>query len=140
MKAQLILTETPYIEIEGNKIDKPIDYNGIDFGIVDVDKLAIEKYPLVEGFKNISKDIDNEYRRDGFIEGFKASQQLNEKKFTAEEVEKAISMARLYPYIKKGSVAYDKTPSEIIQSLSPPKTFEVEIEETPTNIKIIKKL
>lgn len=35
MKAKLIITETTYIEIEGTKIDKQIDYNGIDFGIVE---------------------------------------------------------------------------------------------------------
>lgn len=130
MKAQLIITETPYIEIEGTKIEKPIDYNCIDFGIVDVEKLAMGKYPLVEGFNNIGKDIENEKRRDGFIEGFKASQQLNEKKFSEDQVREAIAADKIL----------DRPTNDIIATLSLPKTFEVEIEETPTNIKIIKKL
>jgi len=104
--------------------NKPIDYNGIDFGIVDVEKLAK---------KRLGKKIDCEFH-DGWIEGFSigfdASQQLNEKKFSEDEVREAIAAAKIL----------DKPTNEIIASLSTPKTFEVEIEETPTNIKILKKL
>lgn len=117
--------------------NKPIDYNGIDFGILDVEKLALEKYPLVEGFKNISKDIENEKRRDGFIEGFKASKQLNEKKFTSDDM---IEFGKFIQYGNHEYKSFQNILKEWIEQASIPKTFDIEIEETPANIKIIKKL
>lgn len=153
MKAQLILTETPYIEIEGTKIEKPIDYNGIDFGIVDVEKLAEEKYPLtmVSIFTQTSLVDKNKERRNIFIEGFKASQQLNEKKFSEVEVvdylEWICGMGWYFEdkkrWVHDNEVGCFNSTKDLLNHyklLSIPKTFDIEIEETPTNIKIIKKL
>lgn len=134
MKAKLILTETPYIEIEGNKIDKPIDYNGIDFGVVDVEKLA----NAANGYKLYAKETKLPIFNEGFIEGFKASQQLNEKKFSEDEV--ILYSGELISMYRKGNIKDADDVQKLIKTYSLPKTFEVEIEETPTNIKTIKKL
>ena len=129
--------------IEGCKkvINKPIDYNGIDFGIVDVEKLASEL--LLNG---------NAHRR-GFIEGFKAAQQLNEKKFSEADLRNYRKMYQIELEAQSNSfrvqdrnsltafeILRENTHREVMKQLSLPKTFEVEIEETPTNIKILKKL
>ena len=118
-------------------IDKPIDYNGIDFGIVDVEKLAKDE---VGGA--IENDIDNIYCN-GFIEGFKASQQLNEKKFSENDMMDAIEYGFKY-FRDSQNNGIDVPKGNKLQWLLnrkyTTKTFEVEIEETPTNIKIIKKL
>ena len=121
--------------------NKPIDYNGIDFGIVDVEKLASEL--LLNG---------NAHRR-GFIEGFKAAQQLNEKKFSEADLRNYRKMYQIELEAQSNSfreqdrnsltafeILTENTHREVMKQLSLPKTFEVEIEETPTNIKILKKL
>ena len=123
--------------VEGCKkvINKPIDYNGIDFGIVDVEKFVRDRYGIYHHIK--IEDLYEDRREDIIhdIEVINDWQQLNEKKFTLEQIEKALSMA--FFACQDG---YDITTKEIIASISLPKTFDIEIEETPTNIKIIKKL
>lgn len=126
-------------------INKPIDYNGIDFGIVDVEKLAKEKYPCWSG------EWEDGFLFEGFIEGFKASQQLNEKKFSEEDaVTLMIQVAKYIDtkemkdlserYYDQWCIKRDWFINHTMEKSSLPKTFDIEIEETPTNIKIIKKL
>lgn len=137
---------------EGKKIistNKPIDYNGIDFGIVDVEKLA----NAANGYNYAAKETKAPIFNEGFIEGFKASQQLNEKKFSEDDL---VNYRKMYQIeleaqansfrvqdrnsLKDFEIIRENAHKEAIKQLSIPKAFEVEIEETPTNIKILKKL
>lgn len=130
--------------------NKPIDYNGIDFGIVDVEKLAEGMLTSHRDFKSEGMSEYQNGRFNGIIEGFKASQQLNEKKFTLDDLRDAFESGEDYgktwsEFYNTDSISRaeaEKTSdfNDFIKELSIPKTFEVEIEETPTNIKIIKKL
>ena len=64
-------------------------------GYVDVKKLTEQAFPsivLSTGTLHRTLTIDN--NRNGFIKGFEACQQLNDKKFTEDDVRKAIFMAR----------------------------------------------
>lgn len=126
--------------------NKPIDYNGIDFGIVDVEKLA----NAANGYNYAAKETKAPIFNEGFIEGFKASQQLNEKKFTLDDLRDAFESGECYgktwsEFYNTDSVSRAEAErtsdfNDFIRELSLPKTFYIEIEETPTNIKIIKKL
>lgn len=123
--------------------NKPIDYNGIDFGIVDVEKLCFD----LLGIPLEHLDSEDHSKLDFGITCFNASQQLNEKKFTLEEMRMAFEAGKKLEYWRNNNVMPNRFPNpefqslnEFTTSLSIPKTFNVEIEETPTNIKIIKKL
>lgn len=129
---------------------KPIDYNGIDFGVININRLAEFKADKFEDWDFESPSGNGYYDFiDGFKEGFKASQQLNEKKFTLDEISTYFIGGN-----KKGSFFDDYLDyrletndkisfkewfikANVVMSI---KTFEVEIEETFTTIKIIKKL
>ena len=90
---------------------------------VDVEKLA-EKW-----YEQRGKNIYAEYNtKPSYVEGFKDCQELNDKLFTLEDIEKAIEMA------KEGTIGYyapdapvyyfDNSERDIIQSLQK-KDFEV---------------
>jgi len=128
MKAKLILLEQPIIEINGIKSSKQIDYNGIDFGVVDVEKLAEERFG--------SERTNHQSQRFGFIEGAKTIQQLNEKKFTLEELKYAYECGRNHQF----NLLSSHTLKETIEYLSLPKTYDIEIEESENTIKILKKI
>jgi len=126
---------------------KPIDYNGIDFGIVDVEKLAMDKlkskWAHLYTFGYPQKPYPTNYESDlNLIKvGIYESQQLNEKMFTFGEMYMAFEAGMDKQWdIEWGEGKCKPDFETFIEKLSLPKTFEVEIEETPTNIKIIKKL
>ena len=177
--------------------NKPIDYNGIDFGIVDIEYdydelgkqmvndavLAFEKkhgYSILtkeqrdKKFKEMGVGGDylefNYYDEDedsvslwyaektphdcpysvevvvpknSLVYPKKASQQLSENKFSEADMMDAIEYGFKY-FRDSQNNGIDVPKGNKLQWLlnrkSLPKTFEVEIEETPTNIKILKKL
>lgn len=102
-------------------------------GWVDVEKLAMKECVCGTGDCSHVKS---------YIRGFKAAQALNEKKFSGEDVRKAIEMAR---EIIDGKEVFElegilgltevcthncsvHSVDKIIQSLSQPKVFDVEVE------------
>jgi hypothetical protein len=64
----------------------------------------------------------------GLLEGYNKARE--KYKYTEEDLNKAIEMARKFPYIKKGEVKFDTPIEKIIQSLQQaiPIAFECEIE------------
>lgn len=112
-------------------INKQIDYNNIDFGIVDVEKLAeLKANEIGFHFGGHSKFVQ------GFIEGFNASQKLNEKKFSEADMIECFNAARRY---RMKNVFEFEFAKEYLDNMQP-KTFDIEIEETETHIKILRKL
>jgi len=102
---------------------KQIDYNGIDFGVAD----------LLQA-KSVAQDLCCNVS--DFMSGVRYSQQLNEKKFNLEELEKCWIQATrktLEPLKQDGFSAF-------VASLFLPKTYDIEIEESENTIKILKKL
>ena len=88
------------------------------FGVVDVEKLAKEKYPN-DGY------ADTTLMQKGFIKGFNKAVSLNKDKvFTLEDIKKAYSQGEL-DALKTGS--YSEKENEYIQSLQQPTEIEVEI-------------
>jgi len=104
--------------------NKQIDYNGIDFGVVDVEKLAFNYCG------------SSQAHRRGFIDGFNASQKLNEKKFSVADMIECFNAARRY---RMKNVFEFECGEEYLDNMQP-KTFDIEIEETETHIKILRKL
>lgn len=183
MKAQLIILENPIIVTDelpkegdfvlsklneivlfGKKYDpsfykkvinKPIDYNGIDFGIVDVEKLAMDKLKIkwahLYTFGYPQKPYPTNYESDlNLIKvGIYESQQLNEKKFTLDDLRDAFKSGECYgktwsEFYNTDSVSRAEAErtsdfNDFIRELSLPKTFYIEIEETENLIKILKK-
>ena len=98
-------------------------------GWVDVEKLAHKCFPKKERLSyGKCYSYDNEKSREGFIAGFKAAQSLNEKKFSEEDVKKAILMAW-------DDSVDTKNVYDIIESLSKPKEYNVEVEMELFNTK-----
>jgi len=103
-----------------------IDYNGLEekFGIVDVYKLAKLECPDDLAFENM------------FRRGFQASQHLNNKKFTAEEVlvllKRAFNCAwAKYDTVEAGLESKDEDTEcrWILNSANRPKEFDIEVED-----------
>lgn len=97
-----------------------IDFNGFEeqLGIVDVEKLAYEK------FQDDGKHNNRDWQAIGFIKGFKYAQKLNEKKFSFEDLRKAFEAGQL----DKSNNWYSGDFNQFIQSLSKPKVFDIEVE------------
>lgn len=96
-----------------------IDWNGLEseFGYIDVEKLASEKYP------NWFTEYDEGRVYRGYIQGFKKAQELTDKKFSLEDIEKA--------FYAKDNASYKEEQiflEEFIQSISQPKVFSIEAE------------
>lgn len=97
-----------------------------NIGWVDVEKLANEYFIK----HNLLNKYDDNYTtkqktlRD-FIEGFKAAQDINEKKYSEDDLRKAIRMARFNEDVGD-STQYCNSDDEIIQSLSQPKMWEID--------------
>lgn len=94
-------------------------------GWVDVQRLAIDKFPYTnEG--SLEDDIDAAKRRI-WIDGFITAQSLNEKKFTEEDLKKAMKSA-----MKQGGGSSSFEDRDFIntsiKSLSQSKVFDVEVE------------
>ena len=67
-----------------------------------------------------------------WIDGFKESQSLNEKKFSQEDLKQAIKLGRkgYDEFNENGFIrhGFDFTEEQILQSLSKPKEYNVEVE------------
>jgi len=131
MKAKLIKTGNDYLlrdmsgevlaitngTTEGRKLSKQ-NCDSL-FGVIDVEKLAKEKYPN-DGY------ADTTLIQKGFIKGFNKAVSLNKDKvFTLEDIKKAYSQGEL-DALKTGS--YSEKENEYIQSLQQTTEIEVEIE------------
>jgi len=107
-------------------------------GFVDVENLAdlyVKGQPLRN--RNISNDGWN---ATGFVNGFKAAQQLNKNKYSEEDLKEAIEKARDY-YICNCALGehpeYNYSEDEIIKSLVKTQ-WEVEIQKHDKYVQIIK--
>ena len=102
-----------------------IDYNGLErqFGIVDIERLV---------FKHLeSNHIQASPRRVSVCsELFKKAQELNDKRFSLEDMQKA--MFAVYKNgiksPKEGKESFSEISNRVINSLQQPKVFNVEIE------------
>lgn len=119
--------ESPIKIIAGLPKLPSIDFNGFEeqLEIIDVDALALKEVSNIT-IKGI--EIDLSHNRKRFIEGFRAAQKLNEKKFSLEDISKAITLA----YSGNYSIP------EIINAISQPKVFDIEVKITDNKIKITK--
>ena len=115
-----------------------IDFSGLTeedcerIGWVDVEKLVKVIFPKW----NLLKPHDWNNLKDGFIEGFKAAQSLNEKKFSDKDIIK-LTETRWYAeiingvYDNKGEMETERLRHNIkadLKSLSQPKIFDIELE------------
>lgn len=128
--------EIQYKIIAGIEDYPAIAYNGFEeqFGIVDVEKLAQNKYPVRGSMVNYKQLEENVPYNVGFIEGFKTAQQLNNKKFSVEEV---IKLYDEYFSLVFNAIEADNPPIDVKmpsfldylqESLSKIKVFDIEIE------------
>ncbi len=107
-------------------------------GFIDIDKLAHEYSLSVHPREEDNTGHMFENTESDFIAGFNKSQSINEdKKWTDEDMERAIDMAReTQPTNANGDIPkYGR--GEIIPSLTQ-SDWEVEIEETENEIKVIR--
>lgn len=87
-------------------------------GYIDVVNLAIKNGCDIKDISGYS-----------FIKGFKTAQSFNEKKFTKEDLKKAIEMAREKEYSwGQPTGNHEHGEDDIIEFLSQPKVFDVEVE------------
>lgn len=111
-----------------------IDYNGLEeeFGIVDVEKIACKKYYVMDGLDDYDENYYNGTNVDkakAFIDGFKKAQELNDKKFSLQDIIKSIEF-----------IDEDMTSEQILQVLQKTKVFDVDIQIDNNKIKINKAL
>jgi len=119
-----------------------------EIGWVDVEKLAIESIKKGWGQLFMRDDKGNPYGKfigerpyptkfwhdiDKWVEGFKAAQSLNEKKYTLSELELAIDMAREGIRVTRISEwetekEFEYSSEQIIRHLSKTKEYLVEVE------------
>jgi len=122
--------------IAGLKNQPNINYNGLEekFGIVDIMKIANDRFIKL---KNNGSDTDlAEIASEEYALGFKKSQSLNDKKFSLEDIKKAIQEGSMMSKLIINSSTnakevidyYNKQEEKIIQSLQQPKVFDVEVE------------
>jgi|688.fasta_scaffold323531_2 hypothetical protein len=79
--------------------------------------------------KRLSLNIGKEKYIGGnydFENGVRVGYKSNPAKWTDEDMERAIEMARKFPYVKKGEITYDLTAKEIINNLSEISVIEVD--------------
>lgn len=107
-----------------------IDWNGLEpeFGYVDVEKLAYQVYPVSKDTRNNITNYDvMSIERSYWIKGFKKAQELNDKKFSLEDMEKAFEEGCLY-----GGESEEKQKRHFDWFLdkykSQPKVFDIEVE------------
>jgi hypothetical protein len=99
------------------------------FGVVDVEKLAKEKYPNVDNedyeYDSEWQMLADEYKQKGFIQGAKEILELNKDKvFTLEDMLKAYEKGASFGTTKLGNTHYF---DELTQSLQQPTELEVDI-------------
>lgn len=99
-------------------------------GYVDVEKLANS---YIKKLSNVPEHYILKYAKEDFIEGFKLAQQMNDKKYSEEDMKKAIEMAT---HINPSDTNRFYSSEEIIQSLIQPRVYDIEVEmETKTLMK-----
>lgn len=114
-----------------------IDWNNLEhkFGYVDVEKLAKEEY-IKQSVKDDRLSLDEQIQRSGgfhvgFIEGFKKAQELNDKKFSLEDMESFASFTSKNLMRHSDGfgmyLGFDKV-FELWKSKSQPKSFSIEVE------------
>lgn len=120
-----------------------IDFNGFEeqLGIIDVEKLSMSYLDMTYNLSYEHTTWQKTHEKT-FIAGFKAAKKLNEKNFSLEDIEKAIELARV---ISDGKDKFEldcitgltevcthnwctKSVEEIVQKLSQPKVFDIEVE------------
>lgn len=103
-------------------------------GWVDVEKLAT-KYATNPGMMSyVFPD-----KKEGFVEGFKTAQSLNDKKYSEEDMRNAFNAGDRFgrcDYTGRPDLAEDE--DEYIQQLSQPKVFNIEASLENNSIKITK--
>lgn len=104
-----------------------IDFNGFEeqLGIVNAEQLALAKYPKHTFVDNEFGDDLSPLCRIGFEEGFKTSQKLNERKFSLADMHKIFAHGYKGHNTSKNLIEYR---DELIENLSQPKVFDIEIE------------
>lgn len=101
-----------------------INWNNLEdeFGYVDVDKLAEHSSEIQEGTYTLQHKITYKH---GYLDGFEAAQQI--KRFSLEDVFNSIGLA-IGLYSPTYASFEEDWKEKIIQSLSQPKVFSIEIE------------
>lgn len=102
-----------------------INYNGLgeEFGIFDVDKLA-EISSLPKKFLSESP-FHEKHHKEGFIEGFKKNQSLNDKKFSLDDIRNAFDEGLDSQY-EEDNESIQGRKENYIQSLQQPKVYDIE--------------
>jgi len=101
-------------------------------GEVDVEKKA-QKYATNPGMMAY---VFPE-KKEGYITGYNQCLEDNkDKRFSEEDMRKAIYEARKYPYIKKGEIKFEKSVDEILNYITQPKdTWDVEFIDEQLKLK-----
>lgn len=101
-----------------------INWNGLEeeFGWIDVWKLAENRFSWME-YGNYQ-----DHYIEGYIEGFKKAKELNEKKFSLEDMREAYNQGMKNQTIALEGKTYDRNFEVLTQSLQQPKVFDIEIE------------
>lgn len=107
-----------------------IDWNNLEneFGWVDVGELAEKRFPWMD-YGNYQ-----DHYIEGYQEGFKKAQELNEKKFSFEDMQNCWRQA-ISSFKNESKIAFF---DQFIEALQHPKAFDIEIEMENNQIKIIK--
>lgn len=115
-----------------------IDWNGleVEFEYVDIEKLALIEVPellIWGGFSERFQYDTNTQVRKAFIQGFKKAQELNNKKFSLEDMIRcSVEHAKYCDSVTNGIPNFahwcNYEGKSFIQSLSQPKVFSIEVE------------
>jgi hypothetical protein len=124
------LKEMSNHNIDTNFSKKPvplptINYNGLEevFGIVDVEKLARERYDEIL--------YDFEKYRSGFIEGFKKAQSLNDKHFSSNVVRQMLIDISKFISTKELKDDWDSNPDSFYQKRNSFIDGQIELTKQP---------
>lgn len=129
-----IVTDHNFKIIAGIEGLPKLDLSAIEIGWVDVEKLAYKRLPIMPTFDKgeIINSDTNFFIRLGWVEGFKASQSLNEKKYSEEDMRKSFDAGiHFNEESSEKFVVSDGNKwrwEDFIQSISKPKEYNVEVE------------
>jgi hypothetical protein len=101
-----------------------------EIGWIDVEEMANEKYKYCnkDNLDKITEDEIHNYKN-GVKQGFQKAQELNQKKYSEEDLVKAMDKAREEIKNSVGNIHYSFDYNTIIQSLSQPQQYSVEAQE-----------
>ena len=123
-------------------IDTKLDLSAIaeKIGWVDVEKLAYQKFKMIPSFNNglIVNSDTNYFERKGWIDGFKAAQSLNEKKFSEKDLYNLLKLiGQKGYYVECDGIVYANAfdggdiidvVKEYSEAISKPKEYNVEVD------------